>query len=139
MTYWILPWNKAVYDLPQSLKDYGFVDWKQRNKLKVGDIVFIYCSSPVRQLVYMMEVTKVNLTLAESVNDHYLFKDEHRVGKSGLCARLVPISQASIPTQELSYATLKALGLTAQLQGGTRVPDFLLDHILNNFRRYQNP
>lgn len=26
VTYWILPWNREVYDLPGSLRDFGFVE-----------------------------------------------------------------------------------------------------------------
>ena len=55
MTFWILPWNKEVYNLPQCLIDFGYVEWRQQNKLAVDDIVFLYCSSPVRQIMYMMK------------------------------------------------------------------------------------
>lgn len=50
MTYWILPWRTTVFDLPKSLSDFGFVEWRQVNKLSIGDIVFLYSTKPIGQI-----------------------------------------------------------------------------------------
>ena len=73
MTYWILPWRTTVFDLPKSLSDFGFVEWRQVNKLSIGDIVFLYSTKPIGQILYMLRVTKINIPFSESINKNYLF------------------------------------------------------------------
>lgn len=133
MKYWILPWNREVYDLPQCLKDFGFVEWRQKNKLAVGDIVFLYCSSPVRQIMYMMRVTKTDIPYADSVNDEYLYKYKYQIKASDRYTRFEPVAEVSGYNPELSYNRLHELGVKSQLQGGIRVSDDILSHILDNF------
>lgn len=133
MTYWILPWNKEVYNLPQCLIDFGYVEWRQQNKLAVNDIVFLYCSSPVRQIKYMMRVSKVNIPFLDSINDEYLFNYGYKLKETDLYSRFELIAKTSEPNPELSYRRLRELGLTSQLQGGIKVPNNLLSHILENF------
>lgn len=133
MTFWILPWNKEVYNLPQCLSDFGFVEWRQQNKLAVGDIVFLYCSSPVRQIIYMMQVSKINIPYSDSINDEYLFNYGYKLKETDLYSRFEMIAKTSSNNLELSYNRLRELGLTSQLQGGIKVPHNLLSHILDNF------
>ena len=133
MTFWILPWNKEVYNLPQCLIDFGYVEWRQQNKLAVDDIVFLYCSSPVRQIMYMMRVTKVNIPFSDSINDEYLFNYGYKLKETDLYSRFELIAKTSDHNPELSYSRLRELGLTSQLQGGIKVPNYLLSHILENF------
>lgn len=133
MTYWILPWNKDVYNLPQCLQDFGFVEWRQRNKLSVGDIVFLYCSSPHRQILYMMKVSKINIPFNDTINDEYLFNYSYHLKETDFYARFEPIAEAALGNSELSYNRLQELGIKSQLQGGIKVPDSILTHILENF------
>ena len=53
MKYWIFPWRETIFDLSQCLEDNKFVDWRQKNKLSVGDIVFIYATKPLSQIIYV--------------------------------------------------------------------------------------
>ena len=133
MTYWILPWNKDVFNLPQCLQDFGFVEWRQRNKLSVGDIVFLYCSRPYRQILYMMKVSKINIAFDDTINDEYLFNYNYHLKETDFYARLEPIAEATIGNPELSYSRLQDLGIKSQLQGGIKVQDKILMHILDNF------
>lgn len=133
MTYWILPWNKDVYNLPQCLKDFGFVEWRQHNKLAIGDIVFLYCSNPTRQIMYMMKVSKINIPYEYTINDEYLFNYSYRLRESDFYARFELIAKASENNAELSYNRLHELGIKSQLQSGIKVPDNIISHILANF------
>lgn len=133
MTYWILPWNKDVYDLPRSLATFGYVEWRQNNNFAVSDIVFLYCSSPARQIVYMMRVAKVNIPRNETINDEYLFKYKYKLKPADFYARFEPIARAAEDNPELSYARLQQLGIRSKLQGGVRMPDHIVTHILANF------
>lgn len=133
MTYWLLPWDKTVFNLSQCIHDLGFVEWRQKNRLAVGDIVFLYGKTPIRQIVYMMEVSKINIPYAETINDDYLFNNKEKFKESNFYARFEPIAKASENNVELSYAKLKELGVKSTLQRGIRVPDVVLSHILSHF------
>lgn len=133
MTYWILPWKKTIYNLPKALKDFGFVEWRQKNKFAVGDIVFLYCSSPVRQIMYMMKVTQANIPLSKIEDDKYLFEQNYHLKETDYYARLELIAKASDYNPELSFEKLQELGLKSQLQSGIKVPETLLQHILDIF------
>ena len=39
MTYWIIPFNPNYFRLADCLREQGYVEWTQRYKYKVGDIV----------------------------------------------------------------------------------------------------
>ncbi|MDE5629320.1 MAG: hypothetical protein K2I69_07145 [Muribaculaceae bacterium] len=133
MTYWILPWNKEVFNLPQSLKDFGFVEWRQRNKLAVGDIVFIYCSNPLRQIKYMMRVCKINIPRMETVNDTYLFGYEYNLKPTDFYARFELIAEVPDHNVKLSLDSLRQLGVISNIQGGIRVPDNILQYLTDCF------
>lgn len=133
MAYWILPWNKTVFDLPQCLRDFGFVEWRQRNNLAVGDIVFLYCSNPLRQIKYMMAVTKINIPRNETVNDKYLYGYEYNLKPTDFYARFEPIAEASDNNPKLSLFSLRELCVTSNIQGGIKAPDNILQFLLNCF------
>lgn len=130
MTYWILPWNKNVFNLPKCLEDFGFVEWRQRNKLAVGDIVFIYCSNPLKQIKYMMQVSKIQIPFQESVNDKYLFSDKYELKPTDFYARFVPIIEVSDNNENLSLDSLRKLGIESNLQGGIKVTNDILNQFL---------
>lgn len=46
MNYWILPWNKDVFDLHRCLKDFGYAEWRQMNKLAVVILCFYIVQAP---------------------------------------------------------------------------------------------
>lgn len=130
--YWILPWRTSVFDLPTSLYDHEAVEWIQcRNrKLSVEDIVFIYCTKPVSQILYMFRVTKTNISYKDTINKDYLI-DTSSLKPTDLFARFDSIAVASENNFELSYARLKQIGIKS-FQGCT-VDGYALQHILDNF------
>lgn len=133
MTFWILPWNKEIFNLPQCLQDFGFVEWRQRNKLAVGDIVFLYCSHPLRQIKYMMRVSKINILRKDTVNDKYLFGYEYNLMPTDYYARFEPITETYDNNPILSLESLRKLGISSNIQGGIRVPDNILQYLLDSF------
>lgn len=134
MKYWILPWRTTVFDLPTSLNDYGFVEWRQINKLSVGDIVFLYCTLPVSQILYMFRVTKIDIPYKDTINKDYLFDTyNYYLKPTDSYARLEPIAEASENNFELSYTRLNQIGVKSRLQRGISVEGQILQHILDNF------
>ena len=51
MQKWIIPANPLIYDHARFFDDYGYIDWKQRLKFEVGDIVYLYCSKPFQKVM----------------------------------------------------------------------------------------
>lgn len=134
MNHWILPWKNTYFDLAKCLDEYKFIEWKQSKHFEVGDIAFIYCASPIRQIMFMFVVTKVNIPFKESINSHFLSHDyPYNKKPSDFYARLELVQVASEKNEQLSYNRLKDLGLKSTLQGPMRVTDGLLSHILDNF------
>lgn len=133
MTYWILPWNKDVFDLPHCLRDFGFVEWRQKNKLAVGDIVFLYCSYPLRQIKYMMVVTKIDISSNDTVNGEYLHGYEYNLKPTDFYARFELIAEGSNINDSLSLGSLRKLGICSNIQGGIRVPDNIVPYLINSF------
>lgn len=133
MNFWILPWNKEVFNLPQCLEDFGFVEWRQRNKLAVGDIVFLYCSHPLRQIKYIMRVSKIDIPFEDSVNDKYLFGYGYDLKPTDFYARFESIAETSDDNSKLTLESLRKLGLNSNFQGGIKVPNDILQYLLDCF------
>lgn len=132
-TYWILPWNPKKFDLIRCLNEFGFVEWRQINKLTVGDYVFLYCTKPVGQILYMFQVTKNDIPYDNTINDQFFETDEWDIPSTDFYARFKPISVVSLGNNALSHQTLVAKGMKTNLQMGMRATGTLLDHILQNF------
>ena len=133
MNYWIFPWNKNEFDLYRYLKNDGSLEWRQTANPDVGDIVFLYSSFPISQIIFMAKVTDINIPFQESVygdNTRNCFKS---IKASRYCFRMNIIHVVDHNNQELAFKQLKANGLNSQLQGPEMVKNsLLLTHILDN-------
>lgn len=132
-TYWILPWNPKKFDLIGCLKEFGFVEWRQINKLAVGDYVFLYCTKPVGQILYMFQVSQTDIPYDDSINDQFFETDEWDIPTTDFYARFKPISVVSLGNNALAHEALVSKGMKTNLQMGMRATGTLLDHILHNF------
>lgn len=81
----------------------------------------------------MMRVSKVNIPYKDTINDEYLFNYNYNLKETDFYARFEPIAEATVGNLELSYSRLQELGIKSQFQGGIKVPDNILNHILKNF------
>ncbi|MDE5845095.1 MAG: hypothetical protein K2H44_06910 [Muribaculaceae bacterium] len=139
MKYWIFPWRETIFDLSQCLEDNKFVDWRQKNKLSVGDIVFIYATKPLSQIIYMFQVIKIDIPHSVTINSKYLKKREgDQFHPSKLYTRMIPITEADADNPELSYKRLTQLGIKSTLQNNILVEGEVLNHILLNFDIVRN-
>lgn len=77
MNYWILPSNEDTFRLTDCLKENNLVDWKQHNNFEVGDVVFIYNSTPNHRITHEMSVERVNVpSILESLKVVKMMKIE---------------------------------------------------------------
>jgi hypothetical protein len=134
MSYWILPWNAKDFDLTKCLSERGCIEWLQRRKYAVGDIVFIYRSGYCGQIVYKFEVEQIDIPYQSTFNRNYLSADAlKKLNPDDKFTRLALIAVAPENGEHLSYAALKRAGLTSTLQGPQHLKDDVLNHILSHF------
>lgn len=125
MNYWILPSNEDTFRLTDCLKENNLVDWKQHNNFEVGDVVFIYNSTPNHRITHEMSVERVNVPSSEYINDIIYWADakECEEGlKKNRYVRLRLIATAP-STNKLDFETLKRKGLKSSLQSAIKVTD----------------
>ena len=82
MKYWIVPCKESIFLIDLALEtnrdknSNTFVDWRQSNDFKIGDIVFLYKASPKSQIAYRMEVVQIGLSYDESTDKEIFWKDK---------------------------------------------------------------
>lgn len=134
MTYWIIPFNPNYFRLADCLREQGFVEWTQRYKFAIGDIVFIYSAKPDSQILYKMEVTAINLTSSECSDDRkYLLKPSEVDANKDIPLGFRMLLLSENTTEKLTLDDLLEHGLKWVPQGGLEVKEPLLSHILGVF------
>lgn len=74
--YWVLSCDTSRYDIHTLFKENGFCLWNQRRNFEVGDVVYIYESKPVSQIVYKAIVEGINIKRNKPENsDNFYTKD----------------------------------------------------------------
>lgn len=111
---WLVAANGNKYDHSSAFQKWGFIDWKQGNrKYSVGDNIYIYCTLPIKKVMYKTVVERVCLTNHNKVNDSEFWheKDEY----DGYFARLRLVEQ--VDREELTLENLLINGLNSAPQG----------------------
>ena len=124
MTYWIIPFNPNYFRLADCLREQGYVEWTQRYKYQIGDIVFIYSSKPDSKLLYKMQVTATNLSANECADDRkYLLKPSEVAANVDipLGFRMTPLAENT--SDKLTLNDLLEHGLKWVPQGGLKVKE----------------
>ena len=128
---WMISANGKMYDHASSFATNGFIDWRQRAKYSVGDLVYIYCTRPFKRVMYKCEVVKHSF--AECIDDarFWIDIDEYEKSKDGYYARLKLLEQ--VDTERLSLDVLKDHGLSAAPQGPIKIDAALHSYIDSYF------
>lgn len=132
MTQWIITANPNRYRLEDVLRELPHVDWRQHNNIQIGDIVYMYCSSPISQIKYKMRVTAINLTAEQSTADREYWARSSEFDTSlelNKFFRMVLVDKNT--SQYLKLDDLLLNGLKAAPQGSLKEP--LLSYIESYF------
>ena len=134
MQKWMIPSNPKTYDVERFFKDYGYVDWKQHLKFQIGDIVYIYCSTPTKKVMYKTKVIKESMPFSECTydKDYWMNPDDFDSSSSYLRVRLELLER--VDRDELSLTFLKNNGLNAAPQKGIVVSDKLSEYMDKYFK-----
>lgn len=135
MRYWIIPANPKLYRIADAIRDLnGVIDWRQYNNFEVGDIVYIYCSKPVSQILYKMEVIATNISREYTIADQQYWRNLSEFKTSLNNNRFYRISLlAENETDKLTLDDLYNHGLNGVPQGSLVVKEPLLSYMQEIF------
>lgn len=135
MRYWIIPANPKLYRIADAIRDLnGVIDWKQHNNFEVGDIVYIYCSKPISQIIYKMEVIATNISREYTIADQQYWRTPSEFKTSLNNNRFYRISLlAENETNKLTLDDLYNHGLNGVPQGSLVVKEPLLSYLQEIF------
>ena len=129
MNTWCFINSTKQFRMSDWLSENNFVEYLQKNKVKVGEIVYLYTTAPICRIEYKMTVERINIPLEESVDDwdySLLSKRPIRV-KNDKFVRLRLLEK--VENQGLSLDELRKHGLTASMQSNFIVRPQLLEYI----------
>ena len=140
MRHWIIPANPRIYKLDNALRDLnGVIDWRQYNNFEIGDIVFIYCSKPISQIIYQMEVIATNITSEYTIADQEYWNSPSHFKISLYKNRFFRISlMAENKTDKLTLNDILNHGLNGVPQGALIVKEPLLSYLKEVFQQQQH-
>ena len=135
MKHWIIPANPKLYRIADAIRDLnGVIDWRQYNNFEVGDIVYIYCSKPVSQILYKMEVIATNISREYTIADQQYWRNLSEFKTSLNNNRFYRISLlAENETNKLTLDDLYNHGLNGVPQGSLVVKEPLLSYLQEIF------
>lgn len=131
---WLISANSNMYDHSSSFEHYGFIDWRQGlTKYSVGDIVYIYCTRPIKMLQYKCKVEKIDLEFSQIRDDkeYWLNIEEYQKSLIGKFIRLRLIEQVSNDFMRLE--NLQHNGLKLAPQGPIKIKD---DNLLKYIEKF---
>lgn len=133
--YWLFSWNESDFRLHDYFCDYDVIDWnnKNNNTLYIGDIVFLYCSSPESTIRYVTEVVKINVPVAEAINDDEYSVEPPEPKTYDYCTRLRIIKEVKSPM--LDFHNLELNGLKCSIRSPLKANEQLLNYIMSIIER----
>ncbi|MDE7228224.1 MAG: HNH endonuclease [Treponemataceae bacterium] len=128
---WLMPADPKIYDLAASFKENGYIDWHQYQKanFSIGDIVYIYCTKPIKAIRFKTRVIKTGLKFNEVTHDKKFWYDltKYKEVKYDKYCRLSLIS--GVDNDKLSLQFLTDNGLTSAPRGPQKIKSELNDYI----------
>lgn len=134
MRYWIFISSVKRFRMDDWLKVSDCVDFVQRNKVQVGDIVYLYTTAPIKRIEYKMIVERVNVPCEEMIDDSkysLVLSEKEQVDKSKMYVRLRFLKK--VDTLNLHLDNLRAYGLISSMQAPFKIDGELLDFIDSQF------
>lgn len=131
---WLISANSNIYDHASSFAHYGSVDWRQGNvKYSIGDIVYIYCTNPIKRIRYKCRVTALDKTASEIRDDrnYWVKAEEYEKSISGKFFNLELIDE--VDSEKLFLSMLIKNGLKAAPQGPVKLISGLNSYISSVF------
>jgi 5-methylcytosine-specific restriction enzyme A len=132
---WLISANGKMYDHASSFAHHGSIDWRQGNaKYSIGDIVYIYCTSPIQKIRYKCRVTELdkNSVQIRDDKDYWLNQNEYEKSLNGKFFNLQLVEE--VDSEKLSLQLLLQNSLKAAPQGPIKLNDNLESYITSIFK-----
>lgn len=135
MKHWIFISSPKQFRMHDWLATNEYVEYIQRNKVQVNDIVYLYTTAPVQRIEYKMIVDRINVPYDETIDDSaYSLREEPtevRFDMDTLFVRLKLIKKVDTPLLHLNF--LRGYGLRSSMQSALTVSGELLEYIETKF------
>lgn len=137
MEYWIVPSNRDIFDMEAALKACnGQLYWRIKN-VAVGDMVFMYKTKPDACIKYMFEITKINVSFHDTLNQKPYWKKQSSLCETDKYAHIKLVKE--FDTEVLTFANLRKNGINGCFYKKTRCPaetyDFIMAHVIRDVVR----
>ncbi len=131
---WLFIANHNQFRIHDFIRDYGFVEYLQKNKVNVGDIVYLYITAPYKRVEYKMVVERMDIPSSETFDDRsYSLSGNPRVPlESDIVVHLKFIDR--VQTDELCYSKLKEHGFNMSVQTNRLLNDETTEYIESFFK-----
>jgi len=115
--HWLISANSKIYDHASAFAHYGYIDWRQGNgKYSIDDIIYIYCTLPLKKIMYKCKVGEINMRFQDVRDDkeYWINESEYSNSLNGKYFRLKLVEQ--VDTENLKLDHLLQHGLKAAPQ-----------------------
>ncbi len=115
-SHWLVPANPEYYDIIGEFEKTYTTIWKQKGKIYVGDIIYLYLAAPISSILFKCEVTENNIPYSYEDKNLKMYK----VFKMKLIRKYMQ--------GELTMDLLREHGIT-WIRGQRRLPESLVKEI----------
>ena len=131
---WIFIASLKQFRIHDFIRDYGFVEYLQKNKVQEGDIVYLYITAPYKRVEYKMVVERANISSHDAFDDraYSLLNKPTTLMDSDKVVRLKYIDR--VQTNKLCYQKLREHGFNMTMQSNRLLNDETAEYIESFFK-----
>ncbi len=131
---WIFIASLKQFSMHDFIRDYGFVEYLQKNKVQEGDIVYLYITAPYKRVEYKMVVERANISSHDAFDDraYSLLNKPTTLLESDKVVRLRYVDR--VQTNDLSYQKLREHGFALTMQTNRLLNEETADYIESFFK-----
>jgi len=131
---WIFIASLQHFRLHDFIRDYGFVEYLQKNKIQEGDIVYLYITAPYKRVEYKMVVERANISSHDAFDDrsYSLLNKPTTLLESDKVVRLKCIDR--VQTNSLCYQKLREHGFNMTMQSNRLLNEETTEYIESFFK-----
>ncbi len=131
---WIFIASLKQFRIHDFIRDYGFVEYLQKNKVQVGDTVYLYVTAPYKRVEYKMVVERTDISSHDAFDDrsYSLLKNPSFPLESEKVVRLKYVDR--VQTDDLCYSKLREHGFNMTMQTNRRLNEETAEYIEGFFK-----
>ncbi len=131
---WIFIASLKQFRIHDFIRDFGFVEYLQKNKIQEGDIVYLYITAPYKRVEYKMVVERANISSHDAFDDraYSLLNKPTTLMDSDKVVRLKYIDR--VQTNDLCYQKLREHGFNMTMQSNRLLNDETAEYIESFFK-----